>query len=137
MSLVKYRGSHIGYLARISKCRVGRKFRIFRGARIINCTVGCNSHLGVEAVVRNCDIGDNVGIAERAIVGVYNRRRKRTRIGNDVMIGTGAIVLEGVKIGDNVWVGAGSVVRSNVKSGWVVNGNPAVKVRRVSGEVMG
>ena len=126
---LKYRGSYVGYLARISNTKVGSKFRIFRQARIMNTTVGYNSHLGCEAIVRNTDIGSNTGIAERAIVGVYNRRNKRTVIGDSVMIGTGAIIMEGVRIGSGAWIGANSVVRSNVKRNAVVNGNPAELVR--------
>ena len=52
------------------------------------------------------------------------------RIGNNVWIGGGAIVLPGVTIGDDAVIGAGSVVTRNVPAGAVVVGNPA----RVRGE---
>jgi len=47
------------------------------------------------------------------------------RIGKNVWIGGGAIILPGVTIGDNAVVGAGSVVTRDVPSGAVVVGNPA------------
>ena len=47
------------------------------------------------------------------------------KIGNDVVIGAGAIILPGVKIGDGAIVGAGSVVMSDLPAGMTVIGNPA------------
>ena len=47
------------------------------------------------------------------------------RIGRDVWIGGGAIVLPGVDIGDGAIVGAGSVVTRHVPPGATVVGNPA------------
>jgi maltose O-acetyltransferase len=53
-------------------------------------------------------------------------------IGNDVVIGAGAIILPGVKIGDGAIVGAGSVVMSDVPAGMTVFGNPARSVWRTT-----
>src|SRR5262249_22525221 len=47
------------------------------------------------------------------------------RIGSDVWIGGGAILLPGVTIGDGAVIGAGSVVTRNVAAGVTVAGNPA------------
>ncbi|HEY9279558.1 MAG TPA: sugar O-acetyltransferase [Eoetvoesiella sp.] len=47
------------------------------------------------------------------------------RIGRNVWIGAGAIILPGVTIGDNALVGAGSLVTRNVPSGATAYGNPA------------
>lgn len=46
-------------------------------------------------------------------------------VGNDVLIGIGAIILKGVTIGDGARIGAGAVVTSDVPSGAEVYGNPA------------
>jgi len=51
------------------------------------------------------------------------------RIGNDVWIGGGSIVLPGVSIGDGAVIGAGSVVTRDVAPRCIVAGNPA-RVRR-------
>jgi maltose O-acetyltransferase len=48
------------------------------------------------------------------------------RIGANVWIGGGAIILPGVTIGDDVIIGAGSVVTRDVSSGSTVVGNPAL-----------
>lgn len=50
------------------------------------------------------------------------------RIGRNVWIGGGAIVLPGVSIGDDAVVGAGSVVTRDVQAGAIVVGNPAREV---------
>lgn len=48
----------------------------------------------------------------------------RVRIGNNVFVGHGTIVLPGVTIGDNCVIGAGSVVSKDVPSDSVAVGNP-------------
>ena len=47
------------------------------------------------------------------------------RIGSDVWIGGGAIILPEVTIGDGALIGAGSVVTRDVGAGVTVTGNPA------------
>lgn len=47
------------------------------------------------------------------------------RIGRNVWIGGGAIILPGVTIGDDALVGAGSVVTRDVPAGATAMGNPA------------
>ena len=53
-----------------------------------------------------------------------------TIIGNDVWIGTGAMILPGARIGSGVIVGAGSVVRGTVPDYAIVSGNPGEVVRQ-------
>jgi maltose O-acetyltransferase len=47
------------------------------------------------------------------------------RIGSNVWIGGGAILLPGVSVGDDALIGAGSVVTRDVPAGATVVGNPA------------
>lgn len=53
-----------------------------------------------------------------------------TRIGNDVWLGHGAMVMSGVSIGDGAIVGAGAVVARDVPPYAIVAGNPAKVVRK-------
>ena len=55
------------------------------------------------------------------------------RIGANVWIGAGAIILPGVTIGDDCIVGAGSVVTRDVPAGVTVAGNPARPLGRHGG----
>lgn len=50
------------------------------------------------------------------------------KIGNDVFIGWGAIILAGTAIEDNVIIGAGAVVSGHVDKNSVYAGNPAKKI---------
>jgi acetyltransferase-like isoleucine patch superfamily enzyme len=52
------------------------------------------------------------------------------RIGSNVWIGAGAIVLKGVAIGDGAVVGAGAVVTRSVHPGQKVAGSPARAIQR-------
>lgn len=47
------------------------------------------------------------------------------KLGNNVFVGLGTILLPGTSIGDNCIIGAGSVVKGAIPSGSVVAGNPA------------
>ena len=64
---------------------------------------------------------------------LVDRRKKYSepiRIGNDVWLGAGAIILPGVQLGDLCTVGAGSVVtKSFTEKGLVIAGNPARVIR--------
>lgn len=52
-------------------------------------------------------------------------------IGKNCMIGCNSIILKGSHIGDGCVVGAGSVVRGKFEDGCVIQGNPAVVVRKL------
>ncbi len=54
------------------------------------------------------------------------------RIGRNVWIGGGAIILPGISIGDDALIGAGSVVTRDVPAGATAFGNPA-RVQRHAG----
>ncbi len=84
-------------------------------------------------------IGDNVRIAARVTIVPFNHRfddpnlpikqqgetRLGVTIGNDVWIGTGAIVLDGVSIGSGCVIGAGAVVTKSTEPNGVYVGSPA------------
>ncbi len=72
-------------------------------------------------------IGDYVTVGHKAIIHAC-------KIGNNVLVGMGAIVLDGAEIGDNVLIGAGSIVTPGKKipSGSLVLGSPANVVRQLS-----
>ena len=51
------------------------------------------------------------------------------RIGNDVWVGAGAVILPGVVVGDGAVVAAGSVVTGSVPAGMIAGGVPARVLR--------
>ena len=54
------------------------------------------------------------------------------RIGNNVWIGAGAVVLPGVTIGDDSVIGAGSIVTKDIPAGVVAVGNPCRVLRPIN-----
>jgi len=105
-----------------------------------NIRAGRNLFVNYDCVFLDCapiDIGDDVQIApavqlytathplDAAVRRSGIEGAKPIRIGNNVWLGGGAIVLAGVTIGDDAVIGAGSVVTRDVPAGAVVVGNPA------------
>ena len=90
--------------------------------------------LAIISLWGDCDASAQRGIAaaaERIVPGcqalpmIERGSAVPVRIGSNVWIGGGAIVLPGVSIGDDAIVDAGSVVTRDVPSGITVVGNPA------------
>ncbi len=79
------------------------------------------------------EIGNDVTITHATLL-THDASTKRTlgyskvgkiKIGNNVFVGYGSIILPGVTIGNDVIIGSGTVVRNNVPDNSVVIGNPA------------
>lgn len=113
-----------------------------------NIRLGRNAFINFNCVFLDCapiEIGDNLQMGPA--VQIYTaahpleadvRRSgleyaRPIRIGNDVWIGGGAIILPGVTIGDRSVIGAGSVVVRDVQAAKVVAGNPARIIRSLDG----
>lgn len=95
---------------------IGAKTMIDMGAVLGGrAIVGENSHIGANAVL--------AGVIEPASA-------QPVRVGNNVIVGANAVVLEGVQVGDDAVVGAGAIVTKDVAPGAVVAGVPA-KVLKV------
>lgn len=62
-------------------------------------------------------------------IDLYQDLPAKAEIGNDVWIGSNAVVMGGVKIGDGAIIGAGTIVTKDVPSYAIVVGNPAKIIR--------
>lgn len=106
--------------------------------RVLGARIGRNSYFGgVIYDPHFVQIGDFVlGGAQSMIVPHITEGERLAhypiRIGNNVTIGAGSIILPGVEIGDNVMIGAGAIVAKNTKigSGEIWTGNPAKFLKR-------
>lgn len=117
--------------------------------------IGSDFYIGRDSLIEtDCIIGDNVIIGNKVgIVGKFDHHYQQvgvpvrlasqirdkdynwkglnliTKIGNDVWIGYGAIIMQGVCISDGAIIAAGSVVTKDVEAYSIYGGNPAKKIR--------
>lgn len=94
--------------------------------------IGKNTNIQDGTVIHGelkTEIGDNVTIGHRAII-------HGAKVGNNSLIGMGAILLDGAEIGEFSIVGAGALVTSGKKfpDGMLIIGSPAKAVRELTDE---
>ena len=98
--------------------RIGKRLFIDHGAGVV--------------IGETAEIGDDVLLYQGVVLGgtTLKKGKRHPIIGNNVVMGTGAVALGSITIGDGVRVGAGSVVVKSVPAGATVVGIPA----RVGGD---
>ena len=92
--------------------KIGRRFFIDHGAGVV--------------IGETAEIGDDVLLYQGVVLGgtTHEKKKRHQTIGNDVVVGTGAIVLGPLTVGDGARIGAGSVVIDSVPAGATVVGIP-------------
>lgn len=85
------------------------------------------SHFSNIVIVGESVIGKNLTILQGVTIGRGFSKKNYgcPKIGNNVIIFTGAKIFGDITIGDNVIIGANAVVSSDIPSNSVVAGNPA------------
>jgi hypothetical protein len=102
--------------------------------RLLGMKIGKNTLVG-GTIKDPCmtELGDNVTMGEYAVLYAHIQNMEqetmwiaKVRVGNNCIIGAGAILMPGVTMEDNVILAAGSVVPKNhvLKSGKIYVGNP-------------
>jgi len=101
--------------------RIGRRFFIDHGMGVV--------------IGETTEIGDDVLLYQGVTLGGtgHGKGKRHPTLGNRVVVGTGAKVLGDIRIGDNVKIGAGSVVVKPVPDNSTVVGIPG-RVVRTRGE---
>jgi maltose O-acetyltransferase len=141
VAALRLMGIEIGCALVAPRCHIGRgPLKIGDG-----CFVNRESYLDTTAGIY---IGQNVRLAPRVTIitashtigGTEATRTSRTpetdlqlpvHIGDNVWIGTGAIILPGVTVGNGVVVGAGAVVRADCEANTLYAGVPARAIRKL------
>lgn len=105
---------------------IGKNFYI---AHAQNILIGKTSIIG-----ENCKIYPNVSIVA-ALKGDDERWKKRERrhakIGNDCIIGNGALIIGPIEIGNDVIVAAGAIVTKNIPDHSVVKNVNEIRTKRI------
>ena len=110
-------------------CDYGYNIRLARGTfvnfgcvflDVVGIEVGEGCQIGPKAQILTADHPRDPDLRSQGL-----ESGKPVRLGRNVWIGSGAIVLPGISIGDDAIVGAGSVVTRDIPPGATVMGNPA------------
>jgi acetyltransferase-like isoleucine patch superfamily enzyme len=130
---------------------IGKGTTIHAGAQLLGAggyiKIGTNCSINSDCLLYGHGgliIGDNVRMAAKTIVIPANHRfdelqvpiyrqgenRLGIRIGDDVWIGAGVIILDGVNVATGSVIGAGSVLTRSTEDYGVYVGNPARLIRR-------
>jgi|TARA_B110000908_G_C10170496_1_gene410582 acetyltransferase-like isoleucine patch superfamily enzyme len=94
--------------------------------------IGDNVNVGADTIIMDSD-AHSLNYAHRRSVKIdlQNKINKEIIIGDDVLIGTRAIILKGVTIGERSVIGSGSVVTKDVPPDTVFGGNPAMFIKNL------
>ncbi|MBI2852995.1 MAG: serine O-acetyltransferase [Chloroflexi bacterium] len=92
--------------------RIGRRFFVDHGAGVV--------------IGETTEIGDDVLLYQGVVLGgtSLEKKKRHPTVGNNVVIGAGAVALGAITIGDGARIGSGSVVVESVPSGATVVGIP-------------
>ena len=92
--------------------RIGQRFFIDHGAGVV--------------IGETAEIGDNVLLYQGVVLGgtTLEKKKRHPTLGNNVVMGTGAVALGAITIGDGARIGSGSVVIKSVPPGATVVGIP-------------
>ena len=138
--------------------KFGKNVKIHAFVNLYGCSIGENTKIGTFVEIqKGVTIGENTKIQSHAFIcelvtigkncfvshgamfindtfatggpaGGDQSKWKKTKIGNQVSIGTNATILP-VSICDKVVVGAGSVVTKDITEPGIYVGNPAKKIK--------
>ena len=92
--------------------KIGRRFFIDHGAGVV--------------IGETAEVGEDVLIYQGVVLGGTSLKKGKPHptLGNNVVIGTGAVVLGAISVGDGARIGSGSVVVKSVPPGATVVGIP-------------
>ena len=103
------------------------KMELGEGVRI-----AYRAHLDKSINPHGIHIGDRTWILNGSFVMAHDHcraLRTDTYIGKDCVIGVNAIIMPGVHIGDEVIIGSGAVVTKDIPSNTIAVGNPAKVIK--------
>jgi maltose O-acetyltransferase len=146
IKIIKLRGFFYKFYFR--KCGWGiciDKYANFQGKKNITIGDDCviNSFVHIWAGPSGLVIGDRVMIASHTAITTLTHNYydedirfapaidKKILIGDDVWIGSHAVIMPGISIGKGAVIGAGSVVTKDVKEHTIVAGVPAKLIKQI------
>jgi len=134
-------GARRRLLALIALYGPGAETTRVRLHRMRGVRIGSGCFIGTDVIIETAfphlvEIGDRVDLGMRTTIVAHQQgeiadeNEPSVRIGDDVFIGPGSLLLPHVTVGDGAVVTAGSVVTTSVPPLTMVRGNPAEAVAR-------
>lgn len=114
-----------------SHLEIGDDFGMTGGSIVCQTSIIIGNRVKVGANVLILDTDFHPIDYKERISHINNGKSKQIIIEDDVFIGTGSIILKGVKIGKGSVIGAGSVVTKDIGKHSVCAGNPARIISKV------
>ena len=140
--------------------KFGNNVTVVKPVNLYGCEIGDNSFIGPFVEIQkdviignNCRVQSHAFICEMVTIGnncfvshgamfINDEFKiggpaggdkslwKRTKLGNNVSVGTNSTILP-INICDDVVIGAGSVVTKDINEAGIYAGNPAIKLREI------
>lgn len=110
------------FIRYVCACEISSKMNIGGGNTLLHNGLGCVIH-PKSTIGNNCRIHQNVTVGGNKGYGL-------PIIGDNVMIGAGAVIMGEIHIGNNVKIGANAVVMQDVPDNCVAVGVPARIIKR-------
>ncbi len=108
------KGAHVGTFAEMKNAEIGEGAKVPHFSYLGDVSVGPRSNIAAGTITSNYD----------------GKAKHRTKIGDDVFIGSDTILVAPVRVGSGAYTGAGSVVTHDVPAGGLVYGVPAEPRKR-------
>ena len=149
---------NIAFSSRVEYSHISSKAKVWGHCKVFHSSLGDYSYVGKHSSLVYAEVGKFCSIASGTLIGmgthtlnqlstssVFTESKngtgqkwvartkvepfRKVKVGNDVWIGTRAMVMGGVTIGDGVVVGAGAVVTKDIPPYAIVGGVPARIIR--------
>ena len=131
--MIPYRWMHELYLRHVPL--LPRLIQLLWFRILLSCYIPCSCRIGPDTVFphgalgvmlhEQCEIGARCKIQCHAVIGGRGGRAGAPKIGNDVLVGTHAVILGKICIGDHAVIGAGAVATEDVAPYAIVAGPKA------------
>jgi len=93
-------GSRVGNFVEIKKSKIGKNSKVPHLSYVGDTTIGKNVNIGAGTITCNYD----------------GKKKNRTKISDEVFIGSNTSLVAPIKIGKKAMIGAGSTITKNVKN---------------------
>jgi bifunctional UDP-N-acetylglucosamine pyrophosphorylase / glucosamine-1-phosphate N-acetyltransferase len=117
------------------KTHLAENARIGNFVEVKNSVIGRNSKANHLTYLGDATIGENTNIGAGTITCNYDGKNKhKTKIGDNVKIGSDTMLVAPVEIGDGAVTGAGSIVTKDVAPNKLAVGAPARAIKSVTSD---